>query len=89
MIGETQPEIELLEVVTFIYPFSIKTGSSIPSASRILVFNTVPLDFIFLKEDLVSAEIGFNFFTTTTCFIQKKRSKTGGFLIALLHKNAK
>ena len=27
MIGETQPELELLEVVTFIYPFSLNAGT--------------------------------------------------------------
>ena len=27
MIGETQPEIELLEVVSCIYPFSLQAGS--------------------------------------------------------------
>ena len=35
MIGETQPEMELLEEVAVIYPFSLKVGSSIPSAARI------------------------------------------------------
>ena len=35
MIGETQPEMELLEVVAFIYPFSSTLGSSIPSAIKI------------------------------------------------------
>ena len=35
MIGKTRPEIELLEVITLIYPFSLKAGSSIPSATRI------------------------------------------------------
>ena len=35
MIGETQLEMELLEVVAFIYPFLIKAGSSISSATRI------------------------------------------------------
>ena len=35
MIGETQPEMELLEVVAFIYPSSLKVYSSIPSATRI------------------------------------------------------
>ena len=28
MIGETQLEMESLKVVAFIYPFSVKTGSS-------------------------------------------------------------
>ena len=32
MIGKTQPEMEFLKVVTFIYPFSLKAGSQIPSA---------------------------------------------------------
>ena len=35
MIGEAQPEKELLEVVAFMYPFSLKSESSIPSATRI------------------------------------------------------
>ena len=35
MIGETQTEMELFEVVTFIYPLSLKAGSSIPSATGI------------------------------------------------------
>ena len=35
MVGETQPEMEFLEVVAFIYPFSLEAGSSIPSATRI------------------------------------------------------
>ena len=34
MIGETQPEMELLEVVALIYPSLPKVGSSIPSVSR-------------------------------------------------------
>jgi len=32
MIGETQPEIELLKAVAVIYPFWLKVGSSISSA---------------------------------------------------------
>ena len=28
MIGEAQPEMKLLEVVVFIYPFFLKVGSS-------------------------------------------------------------
>ena len=36
MIGERQPEMELLEAVAFIYPFLLKAGSQIPSAARIL-----------------------------------------------------
>ena len=32
IIGETQPEMELFEVVVSINPFSIKGDSSIPSA---------------------------------------------------------
>ena len=43
MIDETQPEMELLEVVAFIYPFSRKAGSSIPSTARIRFFNTASL----------------------------------------------
>ena len=35
MIGETQPEMELLEVVAFLNPPSLKAGSSIPSETRI------------------------------------------------------
>ena len=46
MIGKTQPEIELLEVVVFIYPFSLKEGIAIPSVARIWFFNTVSLDFL-------------------------------------------
>ena len=34
-IGETQPEMELLEMVTFIYSFSLNAVSSIPSATSI------------------------------------------------------
>ena len=37
MIGETQPDMELLEVVTFIYPFSLKAGNAAPSAQRKLI----------------------------------------------------
>ena len=35
MIGETQPEMELLEAVAFIYSFLLKAGSLIPHAARI------------------------------------------------------
>ena len=35
MIDETLPEIELLEVATFIYPFLLKAGSSKLSATSI------------------------------------------------------
>ena len=35
MMGETQQEIELLKVVAFSYSFSLKAGSSIPSATKI------------------------------------------------------
>ena len=35
MIAETQSEVELLEAVSFIYPFSLKAGSLITSATRI------------------------------------------------------
>ena len=35
MIGETQPEMELLELVLFIYPILLKAGALIPSAVRI------------------------------------------------------
>ena len=35
MIGETQPEMESLEVVAVIHHFSLKAGSSIPSAAKI------------------------------------------------------
>ena len=45
MIGETQAEMELLEVVAFIYPFSLKAGSSIPCAARILFSFTAALNF--------------------------------------------
>ena len=46
MIGETQPDMELLEVVEFIYHFLLNAGSSIPSAARIWSFNKVSLDFM-------------------------------------------
>ena len=36
--------MEFLEVVTFIYPFSLKAGSSVPSTTRIYLFNTASLD---------------------------------------------
>ena len=57
MRGEIQPEMELLAVVTYHYPFSLKAGSSIPSPTRIQFFNTVSLDFMcspkfFLKNNL-------------------------------------
>ena len=39
MIGETQPEMELLEVVTVIYNFSVKAGSSIPFVCAVLKFS--------------------------------------------------
>ena len=45
MVGETQSEIELFEVVAFVYPFSLKEGSSIPSATRIQFLNTASLNF--------------------------------------------
>ena len=45
MIGETQPEMELLEVAAFIYLFSLKAGSSIPSTARMWFFSTASLDF--------------------------------------------
>ena len=35
MIGETQPEIEFLEVAALIFPFLLKAWSSILSATRI------------------------------------------------------
>ena len=44
MVSETQPEMELLEKVTLFYPFSLETGSSIPSATRIEFFNSASLD---------------------------------------------
>ena len=34
IIGKTQPEMEVLDKVAFIYPFLLKAGSSIPSAAR-------------------------------------------------------
>ena len=34
LIGKMQPELELLEVVAFINPFSPKAGNSIPSATK-------------------------------------------------------
>jgi len=45
MVGETQSEIELLDVVAFFYTFSLKEGSSIPSATRIQFLNTASLIF--------------------------------------------
>ena len=39
-LDETQPEMELLEVAVFIYPFSLKAGSSILCAIRTYLFNT-------------------------------------------------
>ena len=50
MIVEIQPEMELLELVTFIYPSLLKAESSIPSATRIWFFNTASLDFIYSFE---------------------------------------
>ena len=35
MIGETLQEMELLEVVAVIYPFSLEASVSSPSANRI------------------------------------------------------
>ena len=35
MIGETQPDMMLLEVTTFIFSFALKADSSTPFASRI------------------------------------------------------
>ena len=35
LIGETQPEMELREVVAYIHPFLPKAGSSIPTANII------------------------------------------------------
>ena len=35
VIGEKQPEMELLKLVAFMYPFSLKAGCSISSATRI------------------------------------------------------
>ena len=34
MIGETQPEIELLEVAAFTYPFPLKARSSILTGTK-------------------------------------------------------
>ena len=34
MIGKAQPEMEVLEEVTFIYPFLLEAGSSILSVAR-------------------------------------------------------
>ena len=45
MVGETQPEMELLEVVAVIYHFSLKAGSSNPAATSIQFFNTELLCF--------------------------------------------
>ena len=58
MIGEMQPAMELLEIVAFICLFSLEAGSSIPSATRIYVFNTASLGFMrsskfFLKETVL------------------------------------
>ena len=46
MICEAPPEMEMLEVVTFIYPFLLKPVSSMQSATRIYFFNTASLDFM-------------------------------------------
>jgi len=46
MIGETQPEIELIEVASYIYPFSLKSGSSLLTVTRMWFFNTALLDFM-------------------------------------------
>ena len=46
MIGKTQPEMELLEVVAFFYPFPLIADSSEPSVTRIKFFNTASLDFM-------------------------------------------
>ena len=49
IIVKTQPEMEFLEVATFIYLFSQKVGGSIPSATKIQ-FNTAPLYFMCSSE---------------------------------------
>jgi len=45
-MGETQPDMERLEVVTFIYPFSLEAVSWILSAARIKFFTRASLDFM-------------------------------------------
>ena len=60
MIGETQPEMELLEVVAFICPFSLEAVSTMPPATRILFSFTASLDLmrsskLFLQESPSSA----------------------------------
>ena len=62
MIGNTQPEMELLEVVTFIYLFLLKAGSPTPSSTRIEFFNAASLDFmcsseLFLKKSLAFGQV--------------------------------
>ena len=59
MIGETQPERQLLEVVAFVYPFLPEAVSLVPSATRTEFFNAESLDFIcsykrFFKKTLVA-----------------------------------
>ena len=44
LMGETKPEMELLEVVAVICPFSLKAVSTMPSATRILCSFTASLD---------------------------------------------
>ena len=39
MVGETQPEMELLEIVTFIYPLSLKAGRVVSSATKCAVLS--------------------------------------------------
>ena len=46
MIAETQPEVESLEVVAYIYPFLLKFESSIPSTPRIYFCNAASLDYM-------------------------------------------
>jgi len=45
MIGETQPEMEFLEVAV-VYSFSLKAGCSVPSATRISFFSTASLAYL-------------------------------------------
>ena len=83
MIGETQPKMELLEVVEFIYPFSLKTSSSIPSAARIWSFNTASLDFMcsskfFFKQPCLKPRTSMRNCTMRRCgvFIQRASNST-------------
>jgi len=68
MVGETQSEIELLDVVAFFYTFSLKEGSSIPSATRIQFLNTASLIFLYSSK---------YFFKKPWSQVHRKRSKNG------------